>query len=399
MPPAHRITARALLALATLLAGATATAGAAAMPYERWTVSDTIMSAGPAGSFDDVSVKDPAIVYYNGKYHVFYTTKVSREAAKTQKHIDRQRSGLGYVCAPTLAGLNTAPRHNFNDILGEIVIAPQVFYFAPQKLWYLIGHIPLPKGKRPDLQPVYLTNPDIENIHGWLNPKIIPAKKENNDFWIDFWVICDDAKAHLFYTDHRGSMFRMETALDKFPDFSESADEVVLTERGETSKGRWRLHEASHIYYVKSAKKYLALLEAVYPHPLRPRYWDSRSRFMFAMTADKLEGPWDRVEKSRNEFAGDPARLFLADGSRAKHGQVSHFEIIRPGYDQKFELPDYNFVLFFQGFDAKQTPDTFIYDDLPWELALMKNYNGDWAARLPGPSGLSRQPPTLKTNH
>jgi hypothetical protein len=110
---------------------------------------------------------------------------------------------------------------------------------------------------------------------------------------------------------------------------------------------------------------------------------------MFAMMADKLEGPWERVEKSRNEFAGDPARLFLADGSRAKYDQVSHFEIIRPGYDQKFEIPDFNFVLFFQGFDAKRTPDDFIYDDLPWELALMRNYDGKWEDRLPGASGLS----------
>lgn len=365
-----------------------------AMPFEKWTVSNTVLSAGRPGSFDDIAVKDPAIVFYNGRYHVFYTSKVSRDTARTLRNIERQRSGLGYVSAPTLQELNTAPRYDFNNLFGAVVIAPQVFCYEPQKLWYLIAQIPA-QGEKPDLKPVYSTNRNIENVHDWSKPRVIPTKKQNDGFWIDFWVICDAAKAHLFYTDHRGSLFRMETPLDRFPDFSRSADETVLTERGENATGRWRLHEASHIYYVKSARKYLALLEAVYPHPTRKNYWDSRNRFMFAMVADRLEGPWDRVETSRNEFAGDPARLFRADGRRAKYGQVSHFEIVRPGYDQKFEIPDFQFVLLFQGFDARQTPDDYSYDDLPWELALMRNFSGDWEQRLPGPVGY--RPRALKS--
>lgn len=357
-----------------------------ALPYERWTVSDTVLSAGAPGAFDDVAVKDPAIVFHNGRYHVFYTSKVSRETAASLKFVDRQRSGLGYVAAPTLAGLSAAPRQNLNVGFGAIVIAPQVFLFEPQKLWYLVAQVPAP-GERPDLRPVYSTNRDLDDPRGWSPLRPIPTRKQNNDFWIDFWVICDDAKAHLFYTDHRGSLFRMETPLDRFPDFSRSIDETVLTERGRTKRGPWRLHEASHIYYVRSAKKYLCLLEAVYPHPTRRNYWDSRSRFMFAMVADRLEGPWQRAERTPGEFAGDPARLFRPDGARAHYDQVSHFEIVRPGVNQRFEIPDFHFVLLFQGFDAKGTPDSYVYDDLPWELALMKNFPGDWRERLPDPAG------------
>ena len=185
----------------------------------------------------------------------------------------------------------------------------------------------------------------------------------------------DKKKAHLFYTDHEGSMFRFECPLEKFPDgYANEKEETVLTERGETSRGRWRLHEASHIYYVKKENKYLALLEAVYPHPTRKNYWDSRSRFMFAMVADKLEGPWRRVEADQNEFAGDPAYLFNEDGSKSNYDQVSHFELIRSGYDQCLEIEDFNLQLLFQAFDADNIGSDFNYDFLPWELAVMRNY-------------------------
>ena len=38
---------------------------------DRWIVSEPILQAGPKGTFDDVAVKDPTIVFYNSKYHLF----------------------------------------------------------------------------------------------------------------------------------------------------------------------------------------------------------------------------------------------------------------------------------------------------------------------------------------
>jgi len=223
--------------------------------------------------------------------------------------------------------------------------------------------------------PVYMTNPDIDNVFGWSKPKIIKTGKTNNGFWIDFWIICDDTKAHMFYTDHEGSVFRIECPINEFPEgFAAERQETVLTERGENKIGRWRLHEASHIYYVKNAGKYLMLVEGVYPHPTRKYYWDSRNRFMFAFAADKLEGPWQRVGSGLNEFAGDPANLFNEDGSKSAYDQVSHFELIRSGYNQKLEIKDFHLQLLFQAFDAKNIADDYNYNDLPWELAIMRNY-------------------------
>ncbi|MBD3288995.1 hypothetical protein GF337_09345 [candidate division KSB1 bacterium] len=341
--------------------------------YKHWTVSEPVFTPGPEGTFDDAAVKDPTIVFYNGKYHLIYTSKAKEETFKNLEYVSKGRSGAGYAAATTLEGLNSAERYDLCSIVKDVIVAPQVFYFEPHELWYIIAQTP--QEGEPNLAPIYLTNPNIEDPYGWSKPEIIETQKTNDDFWIDFWVICDDEKAHLFYTDHKGSMFRMETPIDEFPHgYADEREETVLADRGETEIGRWRLHEASHIYYVKKTGKYLALLEAVYPHPTRPYYWESRNRFMFAMIADKLEGPWFRVEADHEEFAGDPRYLFNEDGSPSKYGQVSHFELIRSGYNEKMEIDDYNLTLLFQAFDPTDIPDNYNYDELPWELAVMKNY-------------------------
>lgn len=346
---------------------------AAAFPYRKWFVSEPILKAGPAGSVDDVSVKDPTIVYHGGRYHLFYTSKASRAAAVKFNHITKNRSGCMYVSAETLEGLKHAKRHDLGLIQKYAIVAPQVFYFEPHKKWYLVAHT-LVDGM-PDLMPFYMTNDRIGDVHGWSKPVEIKTRKSHNGFWIDFWVICDDKKAHFFYTDHAGGVFRMECSIASFPHgLARSREVTVLAECGETEIAPWRLHEASHVYYVKSADQYLMLVEGVYPHPTIRGYWDSRTRFMFAYVADKLEGPWRRAEDGPNDFAGDPAHLYYAHGIKCPYDQVSHFELIRSGHDQRMEIADYRLTLLFQTFDATAMGPKYDYNDLPWELAIMRNY-------------------------
>jgi endo-1,4-beta-xylanase len=343
------------------------------LQFKKWIVSDPVFTNGGKDSFDEIAVKDPTIVFFNGKYHMFYTSIASYETRTKLPFVSSNGAGTGYVSAKSLDNLNNAERFNLCEITKSVIVAPEVFYFGPQKLWYLIAQTPA-EG-RPNLQPIYLTNPDIGDPYGWSKPQILKTSKTNDGFWIDFWVICDESKAHLFYTDHEGSLFRFECPLNEFPGgFADKKEETVLTQRGENSIGRWRLHEASHIYYVKSTGKYLNLLEAVYPHPTRKYYWESRNRFMFAMMADKLEGPWYRVEPDNNEFMGDPAYLFTADGTTSELDQVSHPELIRSGYDQRLEIDDLNLELLFQAFDADTIGSGYDYTYLPWKLRVMQNY-------------------------
>jgi hypothetical protein len=69
--------------------------------YKHWTIGKPILTGGSPGSFDEVAVKDPSIVYYAGLYHVVYTSK-------PDKHAKKFRDGTGYVAAATLDKLNEA---------------------------------------------------------------------------------------------------------------------------------------------------------------------------------------------------------------------------------------------------------------------------------------------------
>lgn len=115
-------------------------AEAGVFQYRKWFVSELVLQADPAGVVDDVSVKDPTIVQYGGKYHLFYTSKASREAAAKVDHITRNRSGCMYVAAETLKGLKDAKRHDLGLIKNHAIVVPQVFYFEPHKKWYLVAH-------------------------------------------------------------------------------------------------------------------------------------------------------------------------------------------------------------------------------------------------------------------
>lgn len=336
-------------------------------PYKRWTVTGELFAAGPEGSFDEIAVKNPSIVFHGGQWHLFYTSKPRRDSREF-------KTALGYARAPAIEGLGAALRVEMRQILGESIIAPQVFYFEPQKLWYLIGHLGDTTLQR--LEPVYSTNPDISNVEGWSAPRRLQTNRKNKDnFWIDFWVICDEQKAHLFYSDHSGTLYRMETAIADFPlGFVDAAEQPVVTAKGRNDRGAWRFYDACHIYHVKSANKYLALLEGAYAHPTRRNQWDGRNRFMLAMISDRLEGPWQRVEARDAEFMGESRWLFDEAGAPVNCDSVSHPELIRAGNDQRLQIEDYRLQMLFQTFDAKGIKNDYDYHALPWRLMLMRNY-------------------------
>jgi endo-1,4-beta-xylanase len=336
--------------------------------YKKWVVREPILTAGPKGMFDDVAVKDPSMVFFNGKYHLFYTSKTVKDVSIGIKYI----TGIGYVSASTITDLNNAKRYDINAMVGDVIIAPQIFYFEPHKLWYLIAQTRVTDKRH--LAPMYMTNPDIEDGEGWSKPTIILEKRLNGQNWIDFWVICDEYNAYLFYTDQKGSLYNMQTPLKQFPMGFENAVEVkVYFDSGENNIGEWKLYNACHIYYVKSTNKYFAVVEGAYPHPTNSFYYDARNRFQLAIQADSLNGAWSRVEISKNDFFCDPANIFYKNGERAKYTQISHVELIRSGYNQKMEIEDYHFRLMFQGFDGTKIPDSRNYNEVPWEISIIEN--------------------------
>jgi predicted GH43/DUF377 family glycosyl hydrolase len=154
--------AQLLLVAGVALLGLSSCKNAVRVNYRYWTVSKPIFQAVEQGAFENVAVKDPSIVYYDGQYHLFYTGKRVDETAEGVTY----SITTGYVAAPTLEELNTANRYNLSEIVGGNIIAPQIFYFSSQKLWYIMAHR-YDHENRPNLMPIYLTNPDINNVHGW----------------------------------------------------------------------------------------------------------------------------------------------------------------------------------------------------------------------------------------
>jgi hypothetical protein len=95
-----------------------------------WKVNNPVFTASTSDGFDNASVKDPSIVFYNNKWHLFYT------AFSAENHLQ-----IGYVNAKELDLLNEAERtvlnfHNDENLAGKYA-APQVFYFEPLRIHVL----------------------------------------------------------------------------------------------------------------------------------------------------------------------------------------------------------------------------------------------------------------------
>jgi hypothetical protein len=92
----------------------------------RWSYGAPVLEARAAGGWDWLSVKDPSIVRYEDKWHLFCTVRGPKRS-----------HAIVYLNFADFGDANKAPRH----ILAchpAYFCAPQVFYFTPQQKWYLI---------------------------------------------------------------------------------------------------------------------------------------------------------------------------------------------------------------------------------------------------------------------
>lgn len=92
----------------------------------QWRISQPFFA--PAQSADDTyfSVKDPSIVFYGGRWHLFCSVR------------GRKRSHqIEYLCFTDWDQTDKAERRMLTMHPG-FFCAPQVFYFTPHKKWYLI---------------------------------------------------------------------------------------------------------------------------------------------------------------------------------------------------------------------------------------------------------------------
>lgn len=279
-----------------------------------------------------ISVKDPTIVHHGGRWHLFCSI---RSQFRTHQ--------IEYLSFTDWGDADNAERHVLTVSDGYFC-APQVFYYGPHKLWYLLYQT----HDGENLQPAVSTSSDIADPSAWNSPTLLfDSFPESVRQWIDFWIICDDDKAHLFFTSLNGRLWRSETSRSNFP-------------KG-WSNPRLALHaeifEASHTYRTRSGG-YLTLVEA--EEQGRRRYT--------AFESDSLEGVWSPVaDDIDSPFAGVTNVTF--DGLPWAHN-ISHGELLRSGSDEFLDVDEDELRFLYQGTtdeDRKDVP----YGAIPWRLGLL----------------------------
>jgi len=305
-------------------------------PFE-WKSSGVLIQPVSDSAHNLVSVKDPTVVYFGDKWHVYATTANARgqwsmvylsfkdwsEAAKAKPYyLDANPNLRGYHCAP------------------------QVFHFRPHKKWYLVFQ---------SQQPQYSTTDDITRPETWSRPEDFFATKPPGAprLWIDYWVICDDTHAYLFFTGDDGKFYRSRTKIEDFPK-GMCNPEIALQETRDI------LFEASMTYKIKGTGTYLTLIEALSPH-----------RYYRAFTSDRLDGKWTPLpgaDTYRKPFAGTNNVMF-EEGVSPWTRDISHGELIRDGCDETMTIDPKNLQMLYQGRDPAIRAN---YSLLPYRLGLLK---------------------------
>jgi endo-1,4-beta-xylanase len=315
-----------------------------------WSTPGPVLSPKSDAKHNLVAIKDPSVVYFNSKWHVFVST-VDVNGAYSMAYItfpdwDHAADATFYYLdqTPTLVGYHTSP---------------EIFFFAPQSKWYLVFQ---------SGQPQYSTNTDIDNPAGWTQPQnfyateptIVTQTAGANGGWLDFWVICDDSNCYLFFDDDAGHYYRGQTTVANFPS-GFGAPVVVLTDATNPS----RIFEASNVYKLSGTSKYLAVIEAFDSDSSYKRYYRS-------WTADTLDGAWTPLADTFvMPFAATSDTTFTSPPAWTQ--DISSGEMIRNGYDQHLTVDPCHLQYVYQGVSPASTG--LPYNSLPWQVGLLTKTN------------------------
>jgi hypothetical protein len=280
-----------------------------------WTSSAPLLTP-PDGS---VSIKDPTVVFYEDKWLVYAT------------HYSTSYS-MVYLEFTDWDEADSAPKTlvSTNPNLTGYKCAPQLFYFAPEDLWYLVYQTQ---------EPAYSTTKDPTDVGSWSAPKLfmrMPRMVAENSDWggIDYWVICDDTDCYLFFSADNGFLYRARTAKADFPDGFEGTTEVVMEESQNA------LFEAANVYKIAGTDKYLLIHEAI---GLGGRYFRS-------WTADRLDGDWTPLADTQDNPFASTSNVAGADWS---NDGISHGEMLRYNPDETMTIDTCNLQYLFQGRTAE----------------------------------------------
>lgn len=323
-----KLTSKGLALSGILASGLALFAGravAAPNPNPTWFVDAPILFRARAEPFDHYAVKDPTIVFSGGRYHMFYTGANASGGWQ-----------MLYSSATTLEGFRNA-QHIFLSAIGESYFAaPEVFFFEPDGLWYLIYQDGTHGG-------AYATTANIADPSSWSGPH--PLGISGNLGW-DYYVICDNSTCYMYNTPSDGSrrIYRRQTSLGSFPT-GWSAPVIALTDT----------FEGVNVYRSIADGQYYLVTEDL----LDNRYYELWS-------SSSAGGPWTKVAE-RWAWRGN-----LVYNAGAWTNNVSHGEFIRAGVNQRLEISDINRVDFL--IQGTTQLSCCPYQQIPWDLGMIRNY-------------------------
>ena len=315
-----------------------------------WSSSPVLLAPISDATHDLVSIKDPSVVFFDGKWHVFVST-VDANGGYSMAYITFP--DWDHTADATLTYLDQTPT------LRGYHAAPQVFFFAPQNKWYLVYQSGPPQ---------FSTNDDVGNPAGWTAPQsfyaaepaTVTQTKGATGGWLDFWVICDDSNCYLFFSDDNGHWYRAQTTVAAFP---QGFGEPVVVLRDDATPTA--LYEASNVYKMKDTGKYLALIEGFDAGSNNKRYFRS-------WTADTLDGAWTPLQDTYAMSFASAANVTFTEQPPWTQ-DISHGEMIRDGYDQHLTVDTCHLQYLYQGLDPAS--GGLPYNSLPWRLGLLTKTN------------------------
>jgi hypothetical protein len=298
-----------------------------------WSASGILVNPKADADHQILSVKDPTVVFYENKWHIFATT------CNQDGHWN-----MIYFNFSDWSQADNAKQYYLEDYnLAGYHCAPQVFYFKPHGYWYLIYQ---------SQHPQYSVTRDLTNPSSWTKPKNLASFDLPGSPPIDYWIICDSLNCYLFFTGDDGKFYRSGTSINSFPIGLNSAVTVLEHDRD-------ILFEGSATYKIKGLNLYLTIIEGL-------------SRSYNAWTAARLDGEWtplqnaNRLLNSDKPFAGSNNVTF-ADGIKWTN-HISHGELLRDGYDQTMTIDPSNLRMLFQGMDPEFHGE---YYASPYRLGLL----------------------------
>jgi len=309
-----------------------------------WSLSGMIVGPVPDATHPINAVKDPTAFYYNNQWNV-YATDVdtngyynmeyvhfadwSNAPSATPYYMD-QTSGLsGYHCAPT------------------------VFYFTPQKKWYLIYQSGPPQ---------YSTADDPTQPQTWTAPQsFYSAQPSTVTNWLDFTVICDSANCYLIFAGDNGIIYRASTTIANFPQGFGTPLPIMQADNAQD------LFESVKVYSLKGMNQYLMIVEAG-----QDQNWTRYFRGFILPTLDGSVTPLPEGSSWAAPFAGEN-NVSFASGVTPWTNDISHGDIVRTNPDETQTIDPSNLQFLIQGDQPNNGAAN--YNLIPWRLGLLTRTN------------------------